>query len=435
MSAHENPVFDELVTWLVKYGGSADNSTGAVILTGLPKGKRLPSGMMERLGEYRGDLRKYVEAQRAKAQAAQPTPTPLHIVSAPARAEELPDWEARLTRLAAVKAERVQWVWYGRIPQGKLTVIDGDPGDGKSTFSTDIAARISTGNVMPDGSASGLGGPCDVLLLSAEDDAGDTIRPRVDAAGGDAERITIIECAVIAGTERERSITLNDVEMIGNALRQTGAKLMIVDPLVAYLDPRTNSYRDQDMRGVLAPLARLAGETGAAILAIRHLSKGASAKALYRGGGSIGIIGAARAGMLLARNPDDPDGPGRILAQTKSNVGAFPPSMALHIEEAPNGASLIIWDGTSTHTAASLSALPTDDESRSELDNAKDFLRIILADGVTDVGTARAEAKQAGVSDRTLDRAKRDIGVRSTRNGFGKGAVWFWSLPDNGEQS
>jgi len=362
-------------------------------------------------------------------------------VPEPAPTEDMPDatvpesgaWQAKITLLADVQPERVRWLWWRRIPLGKLTLIDGDPGDGKSTLTLDLAARVTLGREMPDGTASDLSGPGGVVLLSAEDGPADTIRPRFDAAGGDVRRIAVLECAV-AG-DRERSLTLADLPLIEAAIVQLDARLVVIDPLMAYLGGETNSYRDQDVRAVLSPLARLAERYGVAIVVVRHFAKGATTKVLYKGGGSIGITGAVRAEMMVARDPEEPDGPRRILAQTKSNLGPFPSALAFRLETTANEVAHIVWEGETHHTAEALVAAPPDRDERDAQSEAEEVLRHILAAGRIDVATATAEAKKAGVSERTLKRAKKTLGVVSERNGFGPGAVWFWHLATDGETS
>lgn len=230
---------------------------------------------------------------------------------------------AIITRLSDVTPSAMRWLWPGRVPFGKVTVLDGDPGLGKSLLSLDLAARTSTARPMPDGAFSDLSDPAGVVILSAEDDLSDTIRPRLEAAGADLSRIVALTAA--HDTADTRLPMLSDLDAIRQAIVQVSAKLLIVDPLMAYLPGKVDSHRDQDIRRSLAPLASLAAETGVAVLVIRHLNKTEGKNALYRGGGSIGIIGAARSGLLVAKDPDDPDGERRILVPTKSNLAKLPP--------------------------------------------------------------------------------------------------------------
>jgi AAA domain len=223
-------------------------------------------------------------------------------------------------RVADVPRERVRWLWPGYLPVGKVVVLDGDPGLGKSTVTADLAARITIGKPMLDG--SGGGDPGAVVLASAEDGLADTIRPRLELAGADLARVAVIEALELADG---RSVPLElpgDLEALEAVVRDVGARLVTIDPLMAFLAGTVQASRDQDVRRVLHPVKELAEHTGAAFLVVRHLRKAATETAVQRGGGSIGIIGAARVGLMVARDPADPDR--RILAVTKSNVGAIP---------------------------------------------------------------------------------------------------------------
>jgi hypothetical protein len=330
--------------------------------------------------------------------------------------------------LSAVRPTRVEWLWPGRIPLGKLTILDGDPGLGKSVLSLDLAARVSTGQAMPDGAPGPRGG---VVLLSAEDALDDTIRPRLDAAGADVSRVLALDSIPDGDKPRRLPELPIDGPLIGAAVRRVGALLVVVDPLTAYLGHTVNSHRDTDCRRALWPLAALAEETGAAVVVIRHLNKAMGSNPLYRGGGSIGIIGAARSGLLVAKDPDNPDRR-RILAATKCNLAPLPASLAYDLSTAENGALRIGWAGESPHTAESLLAAPRDDEERGALQDAADVLRSILERGPVAPEDAKREARKAGVADKTLYRAKSILGARSRKEGFTGKGVWQWFLPDAG---
>jgi len=334
------------------------------------------------------------------------------------------EWTPKITYLSDVQPERVRHLWPGRLPLGKLTVVDGDPGLGKTTVLLDIGARLTTHAPMPDGTRSDLNGPAGVVILTAEDGLADTIRPRLDAAGADVSRVVALECLV--NGDEERSLSLTDLNAIEAAVQAVGAKLVIIDPLMAFLGSETNSYRDQDMRRVLAPLARLAERLGCAIVVIRHLSKGGGANAVYRGGGSIGIIGAARCGLLVAADPEDETGAHRILAVTKSNLAAMPPALAYTLQPAANGTAYVAWEGATAHTAKQLLASPEDDGERGAKTDAMDVLRTILADGPRSAADVKREAAQAGVAERTLRRAKDALGVVVRKDGYQ--GEWRWEL-------
>ena len=274
--------------------------------------------------------------------------------------------------LDSVESEQVSWLWPGRIPRGKLTLIDGDPGTGKSAMTMDLAARVSVGRTFPDDSLCERGG---VVLLSAEDGLPDTIRPRLEAAGADLG--SILSLATIADGDSERLLSIpEDLGIIKRGIERVDAQLVIVDPLMAFLSGAVNSHRDQDVRRALAPLAKLAEETGAAVVVVRHLNKGSDGNALYRGGGSIGIIGAARSALLVAKHPEDDRK--RVLANLKSNLAGAAGSLAFTLDGAANGAVRVEWQGETPLDASALLAPPMNDEERRELGALRDAVAELL---------------------------------------------------------
>ncbi len=355
--------------------------------------------------------------------------------ASPAPATTTPS--AVMIKLAHVQPETVTWLWSDRIPLGKLTIKDGDPGLGKSAMALDLGARVSAGRPMPDDSTGDLEGPAGVVILSAEDGLADTIRPRLDAAGADCTRIVALEEISETKLERRgdeevevtttRLPTVADLDAIKQAIEQVDAKLLIVDPLSAFLPAKVNSYIDPDVRRALAPLAKLADELSVAVLAVRHLSKAGGANPLYRGGGSIAILGAARSGLLVAADPSDPDR--RVLAVSKSNLAKLPASLSYTIEPAPNGSIRVRWCGESEHSAKSLLAeAGRDDEERSALDDACDVLRDLLSSAAVNAKEIVRLAREAGISERTIYRAKSRLGVRTERFGFGREMTTMWRL-------
>ena len=345
----------------------------------------------------------------------------------------LRDSGARLVRMSDVEPEAVECIWHGRLVLGKLNLLDGDPGLGKSTLTADLAARVSRGLPMPDG-LPGIA-PAGVVICSAEDGLGDTIRPRLEVAGADLARIVALTIADEAG---ERSIAIpDDLTALEEAIVAVGARLVIIDPVMAHLPGTVNSYRDQDVRRALAPLAALADRTGCAIVAVRHLNKASGGNVLYRGGGSIGIIGAARVGLLVAPDPDDESGSRRVLAVTKCNLAPIAPALGFTVESATVESAAgtvetsgIVWGEATGHTAAQLLAMPSDDEERGAVGEAADVLASILAGGPVGAKEAQAEARQAGISEATLRRAKSALGVTARRTGgLGSAGRWEWSMP------
>src|SRR5215218_8992877 len=338
-------------------------------------------------------------------------------------AQEYPDIEAIPVgiMLSEVQAESVEWLWERRIPLAKITVLDGDPGLGKSVLTADLAARLTTGRTMPFGFQKRE--PAGVVILSAEDGAGDTIRPRFDAGSGDPEKV------VLLGTEELLGIP-EDLGTIERAIKQVDAKLVIVDPIMAFMGEEVNPNSDKDVRRALTPVKQLAERLGVAVLIVRHLNKTPGGNHLYRGGGSIGIIGAARVGLLVGPHPDDEDL--RVLAGQKSNLGPPPESLKYRIETAENNSARVKYEGTVEMRPQDLLKGPQDEEERSAADEAREFLRSVLAGAARkESNSVKAEAKSLGISETTLNRVKRSIGVKSVKIG----ETWFMSLPDDDDGS
>lgn len=340
-----------------------------------------------------------------------------------------------LVRLSEVQPERVDWLWPGRIPMGRLTLLDGDPGLGKSTLTMDLAARVTTGAPMPyQGSASSP--PMGVVLLTAEDGLADTIRPRLDAAGADPTRVTALRPSRVrsdvTGKEDWRLPSVQHVEDLEVAIQDCGAGLVIVDPLSAFLGSGVDGHRDSDVRSALAGLADLAERTKVAVLAVRHLRKAGGTNPLYAGGGSIAFIAAARAAHLLARDPEDESR--LILAPLKNNLAPPCQSLALRIVPGPGMGTRVSWEGETGHTAGQL--LRTEGEGeRSAREEAREMLQVELELGPVPLRVLRARAKELGIGWRTVQRAKKDLGIRSRRDGYGDDGRWFWVHPDKDRQT
>jgi AAA domain len=334
-----------------------------------------------------------------------------------------------LVLVADVEREQVRWLWPGRIPLGKVTVLDGDPGTGKSTLTTTIVAKMTTGSPFPDGARPEVG---DAILLSAEDDIGDTIRPRLEAAGADLARCWVLPDVRPEGKEPRPPELPADLFLLEDLVKSKAAALVVIDPLMAFLSSQVNAHVDQDVRRVLASLGYMAARTGAAVVIVRHMNKGAGS-ALYRGSGSIGIVGASRAGLLVALDPDDEDR--RILAMTKSNLAKMPDALAYRlVEDELYKVARIVWDGTSRHRANDLVRARVDEDEAPALAEACRVLKEILADGPLAAGNVTRQAKTAGVAERTLQRARQALGVTTRRLGFGQGAYYVWSMPAHAPQ-
>lgn len=338
--------------------------------------------------------------------------------------------ELTLKRLSDVQPERLQWLWPGWMPMGKIVTLDGDPGLGKSTLALDIAATVTTGGRWPDG------GTCEhpgaVLLLSGEDGLSDTTVPRALAAGADTSRIHAIEgkSAINPDTGESylQSITLADVLALTGTIASLEAKLLVVDVLMAFLPGGVDAHKDQDIRRVLTALAKTADAHGCTILLLRHLNKAKGGDPLYRGGGSIGIVGAARSGLLVTADPNDPTR--RVLATVKSNLAKMPTALAYRLVDTPDhGVAKVHWDGTVNYNAAELLAGPSPDEDNDHRD-VDAWLTTLLTAGPVESDKIYKAADSAGFSKDKAKRAKKRIGVRAYKSS-GDGP-WMWALRTKG---
>jgi hypothetical protein len=326
----------------------------------------------------------------------------------------------RTVRVADVTPERVEWLWNGRIPRAMITLVDGDPGLGKSTMTLDLAARVSRGRAMPYDTHDLDRTAADVIIMTAEDHLAATIRPRLDAAGADTSRVYAIT-AMPRPTDPEAPPTLapDDVARLESAISERHSALVIIDPLMAFLPSEVDSHRDQDVRRVLRPLAAVAERTRAAIVIVRHLRK-VQGSALYRGGGSIGIAGAARSVLLVApaptEDPDAPDNGERIVASTKSNLGRVPEALRWRLIDSPDhGAARIEWLGIARGVTADQLAAPQplpSNEDRHVRARTVEALRRVLTGGPLPVRKVeRLVADMTGASPRTIERARAEAGV------------------------
>jgi hypothetical protein len=323
----------------------------------------------------------------------------------------LPDREAGAAYTAkGVRVRKVSWAWPRYIPFGKLTIIEGDPGDGKSVLTVDLAARWSTGAVMPDGSASG--GPFPVIMVSAEDDMEDTIVPRLDAAGANTALIHLVPHGLNPNAPFELS---SDMDWLTDVVMELGARAVIFDPITSFINERTDTHNDSSTRRALYPLRVLASRTGAAVLAVRHLNKGVG-KALYRGGGSIGFVAAARACYLVAPHPEEPEV--RLFACVKNNLGPKAPTLGYQLDQHED-VPYLVWRKGPVELDAQ-QALDGQNSHRPEVDEdevtyqkaarqmEQNFLLDLLSDGPLSWTEIVAAAKEVGFSARTLRRARID---------------------------
>ena len=335
-----------------------------------------------------------------------------------------PDPAVARSPISSVESERVEWLWAGHIPLGKITTLDGDPGSAKSLITVDLAARLSTGSDMPDGTSCGVS-PSATVLISMEDDDADTIRPRLEVAQADLDRVYTLKTNASGGL-----LSLpEDVEDVERLLEQTQARLLVLDPIMAVLSGKVDSHRDQDVRRALAILSEIAERRGLAIVLVRHLNKSVSGNPLYRGGGSIGIVGAARAGFMVVADPDEIGT--YALLPTKANLSrpARPLRYCVRAVNTELGElPRVEWLGEGNGTTQSYyDASLTSGEERGKMSEAMRLLRTELAGGIeVPVRDLQKAAHAAGIGWRTIESAKSRLGITSTKQTFS--GRWVWQL-------
>lgn len=338
-----------------------------------------------------------------------------------------------LVPVSEIAPMAVTWLWQGRIAMGTITMFDGDPGRGKGLTVVDLAARVSTGRDMPDGSP-GLKG--NVLYLTTEDAVSFVVRPRLDVAGANCEHVYMFD------PNADELISLpEDCSRLEAMIRALSIRVVIIDPLSAFLGKDIDSHRDQDVRRALGPLHRVAERTGCAMIGIRHLTKAPGRPAMYRGLSSIGIIGQARAGFIFGAHPEgDESDDVRVMACAKINVGVTPPSMNYTVEGIPhptlvdeeNGAvrvGRIKWLGESDTKADALVSESNATEEKGQIDAACDFLRELFGDRKEVLSDEGEQAqKKAGLSRSTVYRARTKLKIESRKRADGSW-VWFLTRP------
>jgi len=337
-------------------------------------------------------------------------------------------------RVADIVAKPIRWLWPGKIARGKVSMLAGHPGLGKSQVTVSMAAVVSTGGLWPVSSDQCERGS--VIILSAEDDPADTIRPRLEAVGADLNRVHTLDAVREPnknGVLVTRSFNLAvDIERFGGLAKQMGdVALIVIDPITAYLGG-VDSHKNADVRGLLAPLASMAAERNAAIVCVSHLTKSGGNEAMLRVMGSLGFVAAARAAYLVGKDPEDDKR--RLFLPMKNNLADDTGGLAFWVRghDLGNGiwTSCVEWDSEPvTMTADELMRPEGDPEERSALNDAMDWLRALLCSGELDSKQIRADARQSGISWRTVERAKGCLGIKSVKEGFGKTGAWSWRLP------
>lgn len=316
-----------------------------------------------------------------------------------------------VVRASDITPTEVKWLWYPYIPYGKVTLLQGDPGDGKSRFILTIAALLTRGEPMPFSEESRE--PISVLYQTTEDDMDDTVIPRFIAAGGDRGRLFFID-------ESEWPLSFDDPRL-RDAVIQIEAKLLILDPLSSYIGKAVSLNMANEVRTQFNPLIQLAKETGCAIVVVAHLNKMSGVRAIYRSTGSIDVVGAARSSLLIARtgteHPEE-----RIMVIQKSNL-------------APTGKGILFsagdrieWIGEVETTADEVlgNLCPATGRPGRQHDLAREIIQLLLENGDVRQAEIAEKMEQAGIGWGTAKAVKAELKIQS----YKRGKEWFWRMPE-----
>lgn len=339
-------------------------------------------------------------------------------------------------RLFDIKAKPIHWLWQGRIARGKVSMLAGNPGLGKSQITASLAAVITTGGTWPVDRTKCERG--NVIFLSAEDDPADTIRPRLEAAGADLSRVFIIDAVVdgyrTGGVEIQRAFNLTkDLIRLGDMLQEIGdVALVVIDPITAYLG-EADSHKNAEIRALLAPLSDMAAKHGAAVVCVSHFNKASGGDALMRITGSLAFVAAARAAFIVAKDPENESR--RLFLPLKNNIGNDQTGLAFSIQSAQVKSdagnietSLISWEKEPVTVTANEAMTPQGEHlDQSAFDDAKQFLRELLEKGPVSSKQVRADSEGAGHSWRTVQRAQKALEIEAVKEGMNGG--WVWKFP------
>ncbi|GIW96964.1 MAG: hypothetical protein KatS3mg111_0297 [Pirellulaceae bacterium] len=350
----------------------------------------------------------------------------LRLLNGQTRPESRAVVRPKLVCLADIEPRAVRWLWRNRIPAGRVTLLVGIPGAGKSFLTCDMAARISTGTPWPDASECERGS---VLLMTAEDDPHDTIRPRLDAHRADVSRVHLLAGGLIGDDANERTVmvTLGDVDVLREAVERVGdCRLIVIDPIGSFLGGRTDAHRDNEVRSVLAPVVQLAEETGAAVLVVAHRRKGTAGSADDSALGSRAFTGLARAVWHVSADAENEHR--RLLLPGKCNVAARQSGLAYRIEGEP---ARLVWESEPVEMTAdeALAAQAEAGANGGGVADAVEWLGQRLSDGPKPAKDMIDEwTNGEGGSKRTLDRARKRLRVDAYRPEIP--GPWWWRLTD-----
>lgn len=308
----------------------------------------------------------------------------------------------KLIKMTDIETQEVHWLWDPYIPFGKITIVQGDPGEGKTHFILAVASALTNGEPLLNSERLS---PMTVIYQTTEDGLADTIKPRLEMMNADCDKVIVID-------ESTQALSLSD-ERIEQAIKETGAKLLILDPLQAYLGADVDMHRANEIRPIFHALGLVAERTGCAIVIIGHMNKGGG-KSGYRGLGSIDITAAARSVLVIGKSPQDPQV--RVMAHSKSNL-------------APQGSSIAFEIGDKFRFIGECDV--TVDEllngfgRRDVLGEAKQLLSSLLSDAPQPSKLIAEKSRALNISERTLKKTKKELGIVAEKIGEN----WFCKLP------
>ena len=323
----------------------------------------------------------------------------------------------KLINMEQVEVEKIDWLLYPFIPFGKVTIVQGDPGEGKTTMVLQIIAKLTKGEaVLPSGSDESaleektmVLEPVNVIYQTAEDGLGDTIKPRLLSAGADCSRVMVID-------DNDQALTMMDARL-EEAIIKTNARLVVLDPIQGFLGTAVDMHRANEIRPLMKRVAVLAEKYHCAIILIGHMNKNSNGKSSYRGLGSIDFQAAARSVLIVGRIKDEPEI--RVVCHVKSSLAPEGKSIAFRLDKDTG----FEWIGEYDISADDLLS---GDNRGQKIHAAKEFLKEILASGSVAQTKVAEEAESRKIKKKTLGNAKKELEIDSVKIGN----QWFWMLPE-----
>lgn len=313
--------------------------------------------------------------------------------------------ELKLINMEDIKCENVEWLWYPFVPYGKITIIQGDPGEGKTILVLQMIAKLTKGESIINGETKE---PINVIYQTAEDGLSDTIKPRLVAANADCSKVLVID-------DKETPLTMLDVRL-EKAIAETGARLVVLDPIQGFLGADVDMHRANEIRPVMKHIAEIAEKYRCAIILVGHMNKNSNGKSSYRGLGSIDFQAAARSVLIVGRVKGEPEV--RVVCHVKSSLAPEGKSIAFRLDKKEG----FQWIG---EYDVSVDDLLAADNRGQKVREAKEFLKEILKSGSMTQKEISEEAESHGIKNKTLWNAKSDLKVESVKIGN----QWFWMLP------